>query len=238
MTSRVTEIELMSYVDWSPIKVYESVPEQPKAVIHVIKDPTMGAELFDPFSEYMNVLGYGCIYHDYRSYGASNIIEDVNRVNRYIRKTYKRIPIFMIGIGYGSLIARAYMKRNDNALDGIILTSLIPEEKGSKWIRLKQKLPIPQTEDTRDKFMQMVYGRGHWHVNRKKMPIVFLIGEQSKEGQRKQIPVVEVEFLKEIGYERVDCKWIKGMKEDLFTGEQKIKAFHYIAEQFEIMLIN
>jgi alpha-beta hydrolase superfamily lysophospholipase len=92
------------------------------------------------YIEFMNYLGgngYICVVHDHIGHGDSvkckedygyfydngavNLVEDLHQITLYMKQKYKNYPYFIFGFSMGSLIARAYLKKYDYELDGLIL---------------------------------------------------------------------------------------------------------------------
>jgi alpha-beta hydrolase superfamily lysophospholipase len=89
------------------------------------------------FMDYLGSNGYISIIHDHIGHGESvkckedygyfydngaiNLVEDLHQITLYIKQKYKNYPCFLFGFSMGSLIARAYLKKYDYELDGLIL---------------------------------------------------------------------------------------------------------------------
>lgn len=131
--------KLKSHMDDLPLSVILIEPEiEPKGVVQILHDMCEHKERYKEFMNYLALQGFVCIIHDHRGHGesvrskedlgyfykhgAKALIEDTNIVNRYARKRYRGLPIYILGQGMGSLIARAYIKRNDRVIDGLILS--------------------------------------------------------------------------------------------------------------------
>lgn len=127
-----------SYMDQLQLSVLVIEPDVPKAVVQLLHGMSEHKERYVPLMEYLEGLGYACVIHDHRGHGnsvrgvedygyfyengAHALVEDVNQVNRWIRRRYRNLPIFLIGHSMGSLIARVYLQQHDAALRGLILT--------------------------------------------------------------------------------------------------------------------
>lgn len=89
------------------------------------------------FMDYLGSNGYISIVHDHIGHGESvitkddygyfynngttNLVEDLHQITLYMKQRYKKYPYFLFGFSMGSLIARAYLKKYDYELDGLIL---------------------------------------------------------------------------------------------------------------------
>lgn len=89
------------------------------------------------FMDYLGSKGYICVVHDHIGHGESvkckedygyfydngavNLVEDLHQITLYMKQKYENYTYFMLGFSMGSLIARAYLKKYDYELDGLIL---------------------------------------------------------------------------------------------------------------------
>lgn len=81
--------------------------------------------------------GYICAIHDARGHGESMendnqlgyigengadiIVEDAHGVTAYLKNNYPDLPLYLIGHSFGSMAARAYIKKYDYELDGAFI---------------------------------------------------------------------------------------------------------------------
>lgn len=177
------QIKLKSQMDDLPISVFLIEPEcEPKAVVQILHGMCEHKGRYMEFMEYLFLQGFACIIHDHRGHGesvhqkedlgyfykhgAKAIVEDVNLVNRYARKRYRGLPIYMIGHSMGSLVARAYLKRNDRVIDGLILSGSPSNNPMSRLgILLAKVASFIQGERTVGHFFNtLVFGKhnGRW----------------------------------------------------------------------------
>ena len=132
------EFFLESPFDSLPISVLEMKPQiQPSAVVYLVHGLCGCKERFIPFMEYLTENGIACVASDHRGHGDSilkeedrgymyqggveSILADMEAVSFYIKEYYKDVPFILLGHSMGSLATRAYTKKNDSQLDGLIL---------------------------------------------------------------------------------------------------------------------
>ena len=81
--------------------------------------------------------GYICVIHDHRGHGKSikneddlgyfyeskdlGYVEDIKLITDYIKGRFPYLPIFLFGHSMGSLGVRAYIKKYDDYIDGLIV---------------------------------------------------------------------------------------------------------------------
>ncbi len=131
-------ITVKSHMDGLPLSVLLVEPEiSPKAIVQILHGMCENKERYEDFMNYLAKQGFVSIIHDHRGHGASvyskddlgymyengakALVEDTNQISRFIRKKYPELPIFLMGHSMGSLVARAYIKRYDRVLDGLIV---------------------------------------------------------------------------------------------------------------------
>lgn len=128
-----------SHMDGLPLSVLLVEPDiVPKAIVQILHGMSEHKEKYEEFMSYLAQQGFVSVIHDHRghgesvygkedlgylyAHGARYIVEDVNQISRMARKRYPELPIYLFGHSMGSLIARAYIKRNDRVIDGLILS--------------------------------------------------------------------------------------------------------------------
>jgi len=128
------------------LKLYASVtiPDtEPKGVVHIMHGLMECKELYNEIAAVLASYGYVVMVCDQRGHGQSYDdehplgyfdekdgwilnLKDNNRFARFIRERYRNLPYFILGCGVGSLIARAYLKRYEYELSGVILSNSLP----------------------------------------------------------------------------------------------------------------
>lgn len=120
------------------ISVMNVFPEgEVKAVLQIAHGMCGCKDRFLPFMEYMAENGVVCIANDHRGHGYSvlsdddlgymygggskALVEDMREVTLMAEERYPGLPIYLLGHSMGSLAARVYLKRYDNALTGLLI---------------------------------------------------------------------------------------------------------------------
>lgn len=128
------------------LKLYASVtiPDlELKGVVHIMHGLMECKELYNELAAVLASYGYVVMVCDQRGHGQSYDdehplgyfdekdgwilnLKDNNRFARFIRERYRNLPYFILGCGVGSLIARAYLKRYEYEISGVILSNSLP----------------------------------------------------------------------------------------------------------------
>lgn len=127
-----------SKYDGVPIHGVCMIPEEPIGIFQMVHGMSEHKERFLSFMEWMADKGYVALMHDNRGHGESvkaaedlgycyeskekGYIEDIYAVTRYIRKAFPDIPLILYGHSMGSLGVRAYLRKHDDAIDGLIVS--------------------------------------------------------------------------------------------------------------------
>ena len=139
-TASITHREFFveSAYDGLKISVLEISPtEKPKAVVFLAHGLCGCKERFLPFMEYLAMNGVACIANDHRGHGSSirheedrgdtyqggakAMVMDMEIVADYIDQHYHDTPVTLLGHSMGSLVARAFLKRNESRIDKVII---------------------------------------------------------------------------------------------------------------------
>lgn len=124
--------------DGLDISVLNVSPEgDVKAVLQIAHGMCGCKDRFLPFMEHMAENDVACIANDHRGHGDSvlstedlgymyeggskALVEDMREVTWMAEERYPGRPVFLLGHSMGSLAARAYLKKYDGALSGLIL---------------------------------------------------------------------------------------------------------------------
>lgn len=130
---------LKSEYDSLPISVVAVMPDDARAcMVMQLSHGMCGCkERFLPFMEYMAENGVVCVANDHRGHGesiisvddlgymydggSSALVEDMAQVTSWIHKIYPEASVFLLGHSMGAMAARAYAKKHDELIDGLIL---------------------------------------------------------------------------------------------------------------------
>ncbi len=139
MEHTIQQFYLPSKVDGLQLSVMTVLPvKSPVGVMQISHGMCDHKERYLPFLTFLAEQGYACIIHDHRGHGGSvidaqdlgyfyqagknGLIADLALVGTHMRKQYPTLPFYLLGHSMGSFIARAYLKKLDYTLDGLILT--------------------------------------------------------------------------------------------------------------------
>lgn len=128
----------LASADSIPLGIMVSLPEtEPKAIVQFVHGMCEHKERYIPVMEFLSGHGYACIIHDHRGHGASvrdtedlgyfydggyeAMVQDVRIVSEEARALFPGKPLFLFGHSMGSMVVRAYTKRFDNEIDGLIV---------------------------------------------------------------------------------------------------------------------
>lgn len=132
---------LNSNIDQLPLGVMVIIPDKkPKAIVQISHDIMEYKERHIMFGEFLAKHNYLVVIHDHRGHGQSAkdyedlsffytqekdaLIEDLHQITTWIKKEYPKLPLYMLGQGFGGIIAKLYLKKYDHELSGLILTGL------------------------------------------------------------------------------------------------------------------
>ena len=113
------------------------IPENPVAILQMVHGMNEHKERYLGFMEKMAEKGYVTLMNDNRGHGASinneddlgycyesmdkGMVEDTYGATMHIKKLYPDLPLILYGHSMGSLIVRAYLKKHDDAIDGLVV---------------------------------------------------------------------------------------------------------------------
>lgn len=108
-----------------------------KGIVQIVHGMSEYHERYLPFMEFLADAGFLCVSHDHRGHGrsvrkkedlgyfyersGSFIVEDAHQVTYLMKKEYPALPYFLFGHSMGSLVVRAYTKKYDYELQGLIV---------------------------------------------------------------------------------------------------------------------
>lgn len=137
MENNVIKLTLASLYDNLQIGVAAIAPENPKAILQLVHGMCEHKERYFEMMEYLASRGYACVIHDHRGHGESvrtpddlgysyaggykAAIEDVLLVTKWAKTRFPGLPLYLFGHSMGSLVVRAFTKRYDEQLKGLIV---------------------------------------------------------------------------------------------------------------------
>lgn len=119
------------------LAVFEA--KNPKAVIQFIHGMEEYKERYDAFAEYLCSKGYTCVTSDLRGHGKSApllshisnkrgdklIIADQKEIRKYIKRTYKDLPLYLFGHSMGTIISRVLMQTDGSKYSKVALSGYV-----------------------------------------------------------------------------------------------------------------
>lgn len=141
-------VTIMSRQDQLPLKASVLVPEgEIKGIIQLVHGMAEHRFRYESFMKELAANGFVAIMHDHRGHGesvlnkkdwgyfyengAESIVEDTYQVTCYIKERFEDQPLILFGHSMGSLVVRAYAKRYDNEIDGLIVCGSPSENKAA-----------------------------------------------------------------------------------------------------------
>ena len=141
-----------------------------KGILQVAHGMSEHKERYLPFLDYMSSLGYVCIINDHRGHGksvksiedlgyfydngADALVEDLHQITEVIKEEYPKLPVYLFGHSMGSLAIRAYIKKYDYEVDGLIVCGCPSDNKGSRiGKKISEVLSLIKGDHYRSKFI-------------------------------------------------------------------------------------
>lgn len=138
MSAEIVPFELFSPIDRLRLSGLCALPQgQPVGIVQLVHGMSEHKERYLPLMRFLTSLGYCCYIHDHRGHGASvrapedlgyfyrggahALVEDTFEVTQLAKRQHPALPYFLLGHSMGSLVVRAYLKRHDGQLDGLIV---------------------------------------------------------------------------------------------------------------------
>lgn len=115
--------------------IYEP-KKKAKAVFIIVHGMCEHKKRYEKLLKYLSDNGYAAVIYDQRGHGKSVrnkdelgyfgknkivLVDDLYKVIEYVKKQYNNVPITLFGHSMGSLVTRAFMQKNDDMIDKIIL---------------------------------------------------------------------------------------------------------------------
>ena len=131
------KLVIQSQFDQLPLDIYIKAPNNPIGIIQLSHGICEHKERYFHFIDFLVKHHYICVIHDHRGHGHSirktedlgyfykdghiGIVEDCHQVTLWIKQQFPSLPIYLFGHSMGSLVARCYLKKYSNDIDGLIL---------------------------------------------------------------------------------------------------------------------
>ncbi|MBR2700621.1 MAG: lysophospholipase [Erysipelotrichaceae bacterium] len=135
------KIEFVSTIDGLKLFANIYIPDNPKAIIHVMHGMSEHKERYDEFCNILARLNCVVVIMDHRGHGESisdriplgyfadkdgwmTNLKDLNALAKKIMEQYRHLPYFVIGHSMGSLFATSYLKRFEDMISGVIFSGM------------------------------------------------------------------------------------------------------------------
>lgn len=114
--------------------------DDPKGIIQLVHGVAEHGGNYLDFAKFLNKNGYIVVVDDHRGHGkslstsypngymkrAEEIVDDEIMVAKYIREKYTDLEYILLAHSMGSMIARLFIRENDDLIDKLILTGTVP----------------------------------------------------------------------------------------------------------------
>lgn len=133
MSIQQTDFTFLSRVDEIPLEGTMIYPENPIGIIQFLHGMAEHKERYYGTMRALAEAGYACVIHNHRGHGncpilghfgtggAEGLIADAKAVSDLAKERFPNLPLVLFGHSMGSLTARCYLKRFDDAIDGLIV---------------------------------------------------------------------------------------------------------------------
>ena len=169
---KLTKFSFISQCDGLCIHGMCMVPDREVVgVIQLVHGMAEHKERYENLMHYLAQSGYLCVIHDHRGHGesvksqadlgyfygvdATYLIEDIHEISMRIKEHFPHVPLFLFGHSMGSLAVRAYCKRYDRDIDGLIVCGSPSENKAAAFGKiLCQIMEKVKQDHYRSSFLQ------------------------------------------------------------------------------------
>lgn len=128
----------IAYYVWTPTGA-------PRAIVQIVHSTCEHMEHYEEFARFLASKGCVVCGHDQLGHGHTAkrdedlgffadsdgdrfLLEDLEKLRQIMRKKYRRLPYFLLGHGFGSLVARAYASAYpEENIDGLIISGTYPD---------------------------------------------------------------------------------------------------------------
>lgn len=168
------------------------LPEQPIGILQMVHGMCEHEGRYHSFMRHMAEKGYITLMHDNRGHGRSvkakedigyyyesmekGFVEDIYAVTRRIRREYPDLPLVLYGHSLGSLAVRTYLRKHDDAVDGMVLSgcpgynSVVPI--GKWFVKAVMKCKGPRYQSPL--MQRMALGGFEWPFRKEKRKYAWL----------------------------------------------------------------
>lgn len=114
--------------------------ENPKAIVQLVHGVAEHSGNYMDFARFLNKNGYIVVIGDHRGHGkslstaypngymrrAEELVDDEIMIAKFMKKIHPDLKYYLIGHSMGSMIARLFIRKNDELIDKLILTGTVP----------------------------------------------------------------------------------------------------------------
>jgi alpha-beta hydrolase superfamily lysophospholipase len=165
-------------------------PGKPKAIVQLSHGMVEHIERYKEFADFLveqHIFVYG---HDHRGHGNTGkrqgllgyfaetdgftkVVQDLHRITEIVKQEHPDTPIILFGHSMGSFIARVYLQKYADDIDGIILsgTGYVPTSTATIGKRMAAMLP---PEETSGLMNRMTFGNYNKRIKNKQTPFDWL----------------------------------------------------------------
>jgi alpha-beta hydrolase superfamily lysophospholipase len=112
---------------------------QPRAILQLSHGMAEHIERYDDFARFLVSKGIFVFGNDHRGHGHTGekaelygffseddgferVVDDLYEINKQIQKEYPNVPIFLMGHSLGSFLARRYIQKYADSINGVIIS--------------------------------------------------------------------------------------------------------------------
>ena len=114
-----------------------------EAVVQIVHGILEHRKRYLDFAEFLAEHGFAVVISDNRGHGRSvdeqfplghmpgvdRMVEDQYEITRFIKKHFPEKPLYLYGHSFGSILARLYLQKHDDAITKLLLTGTVQYEK-------------------------------------------------------------------------------------------------------------
>lgn len=158
------------------VTFYPTSDKTPSGIVQFAHGMNEYKERYHHIMSYLSDAGYICVLNDHRGHGenisslddlgymgdngADVLVDDLHQITLAMQDSYPELPYYLFGHSMGSLVVRAYLKKYDTELNGLIVCGCPgPNSASGFGIMLTKLLALLHGDRYRSRFMnQLVLG--------------------------------------------------------------------------------
>lgn len=117
------------------LKIYEWIPENPRAILQILHGMGEHMERYDAFAKFLNTQGYAVVGGNHAGHGETctlkgyfadsegwdKVLQDIHSIRLATSKKYPLLPYFIFGHSMGSFLLRSYLQEHSQGLTAAII---------------------------------------------------------------------------------------------------------------------